>query len=144
MEQLHIIHLNCRSFSWKESLEFFLSKNKVSVAALSETWCKSYSKVNFKGCNLFRADRKDGFNGNALICEEWEIANTDTYVEICGVKINLAIPLPILLVYCAPNGPIDISLLKNINFKDDKVLICGDFNSHHIVWDSAFVYAHEK
>uniref|UniRef100_A0A6M2DJW2 Putative rna-directed dna polymerase from mobile element jockey-like isoform x3 n=1 Tax=Xenopsylla cheopis TaxID=163159 RepID=A0A6M2DJW2_XENCH len=151
MEHLNIVQLNCRSLSAnKDSLEFFLGENKISVAALSETWTKADSKFYFKGYNLFRTDREDGFGGSAILvsktlnCREVEVINIDPFVQICAVKLCLAIPLLIVSVYCAPNKVIDLSPLKKLNFKDFKVLICGDFNSHHVAWGCEYVCSRGK
>lgn len=67
------------------------------------------------------------------------IDNIDLYIQIYAIKIDLAINLVILSVFFAPNKSIDKSPLKNLNFKHNKVLICGDFNSHHMAWVCEYV-----
>ena len=78
---------------------------------------------------------------------EYQLLNTNTivsntednnyYITAAKVKINKDSFYNIISVYY-PNGPKDDNTdwLKNMNYKKEKWIILGDFNSHSPFWDS--------
>lgn len=68
MEPLQILQCNCRSLSAnRESLEYLLTINNISIAILSETWLKPSSRFHLRNFRVYHADRLDGYGGAAIL-----------------------------------------------------------------------------
>lgn len=92
---------------------------------------KPYTIFNVPGYKIFRKDRDDGYGGVAILvkniinCKEITINNNDDNLQLCGV-------------YYAPGTDTDILVIKDLiqRLHTARILISGDFNSHHYAWGS--------
>lgn len=139
-----ILQWNARSaVANRESLQRELHHSNFSAAALSETWFKPRSYINFKGYSTIRADRNDGKGGVALLIRRSvpfkEVTIDRTRIvsfQICAVRIQLpTLQFTLMSVYCPPRTRIlseewEAALRQLV----PPYMICGDFNAHHTAW----------
>ncbi|XP_072392093.1 uncharacterized protein [Diabrotica undecimpunctata] len=130
----------------KNSLLNFLIKEDVDIALLSETWFKNNVVYNFKGYNIVRQDRADGFAGVAVLVKtgiRFEILklnkNFNKELLACGIKVNYDnTHLSFLSVYRCPKTKTRIEDWTNL-FSQVKhpCIIGGDMNAHNALWGSS-------
>lgn len=145
---LNIIQWNGRSvYSNKSSLQNYLIRNQIHVAALSETWFKINETVKFTNYKVVRCDRYDEKGGSAIVIHSslkftiigLDDLSTDDF-QICGINLMLDdIKLSLISIYIIPTKKIpDIVWTSIMQRCGDNLLICGDFNAHSPVWGCAW------
>lgn len=132
----------------REELEYFLKAESIEIACLQEIWLKEGENFRIKGFQMASRRRAEGYGGVGILVKdgiEYDEIQTRSFlpIEIVGIRIsNLEVPLQIYSVYVPP----DSSLARQVETKiselfeeferiSEEVLISGDFNAHHIMWD---------
>lgn len=143
-----IIQCNIQSVEKNRAeLTRIMVKEEYAIGLVSECWTKKEfenSKYKIPQYNNHYCSRFDGYGGamilihNSLLSRAIVIDSSDN-IQCVGRYIS-KLELAVLSVYVAPNSSANefknflSSLAKSIEgFK--KVLIGGDFNSHHRLWD---------
>lgn len=139
---LHFIHFNVRSLLPKlDELKLFVSKYKLAVIALSETWLDhtvTDAEIHLDGYNVIRRDRDRQGGGVCLYIHE-DIAFTERKDfesdRLEAVWANLLLPKtkPIIIGSCyrPPKQNNFTEVLESVlnNFRSDSEwYILGDFN----------------
>ena len=146
MYKLNIIQANIQSIKKnREELIHILKENNYDIACLQETWLKNEKKMTIKGYNMIRTDRSDGYGGTCIILKKQinfkKLTLTDETEENIQTTAILLLSTNTILVsiYIAPQTP--TITLKNTITKilhntrnHKKIIIAGDFNSHHTFW----------
>ena len=127
----------------KVEIRELLIKRKIDVACLQETWLddESIGKINIPLYELISDNREDGYGGAAIIIrtelntEKLKVVPPNPYIQIVAARIKQA-GLVIASVYVKPNTPIAtfrslLTLSITSLAKYNKLIIMGDFNSHH-------------
>lgn len=149
--RINIIQWNCKSATNKLPDLQILARNS-DILILSETWLNSGSSFFISGFEIIRRDRMHGKGGGVAVCLKKgikftvvdDIYDCDGEIEVCAVTLYSLTLYSSLdqftLVSCyRPPGGLSIVPTKWSRFFNQftsKVLICGDINSHHIVWGS--------
>ena len=156
---------NCDHLSSKiPELEGWLCKNDVDVAMVQETKLRDEDGVVcVRGYDVVRRDRWRGGRSRysrggglvTLVRRGWayrEIAcgvERDSALEALCLEVvsPLGVVWKILNVYVPPESVTgvceDVLGRLRVSGSDENWLVCGDFNSHHRVWDS-FVAANAR
>ncbi|XP_026477730.1 uncharacterized protein LOC113383695 [Ctenocephalides felis] len=146
-----ILQWNARSFTANKSyIEHTVSEMDISVLAISETWFHNYKHYTLKGYSTVRQDRNDGKGGAALFIKRSVPYNTiqiklgtidPNKCQICGLSVRLNnLNLNIVSIYVIPKYYINIHQWNELLTHLPKpVIICGDFNSHHMSWGCNFI-----
>lgn len=142
---VNILQWNCQSLRPKRlSLESLLAQEKVHLVVLSETWLEPDSYFRINGYKTYRRDRSDGYGGVAILVHNsiksviCPIECPNIGIELLQVKLlNCQHIKNILSVYC----PSTVQTSQNdwdylFSRVNNKSLILGDFNGHHINWSN--------
>ena len=114
--------------------------NLPDVLCLQETYLTKNITPILRGYKFIRKDRSNGKRGCGIcICikpsipfSEVIIPNSQNDAESMAIKVS---GIVILYVYNPPSNIVDNNILQFItNFRN--VIICGDFNAHHKMWDA--------
>ena len=132
----------CRRNSHKKAaLAERLKQEDIDIACIQETHLKENLRLNIRGYQVFRTDRKERTKGgiailikNSLPFQELSV-DTENQAEIQGVKVTVGNEvLTVYNEYC----PVDKKLsLDKIDVKGNNCMIVGDFNSHSEAWGYA-------
>lgn len=143
-----IIQCNIQSIEKnKAELARVLIKEQYTVGLISESWTKKEcenSKYRIPCYNNYYCSRFDGYGGAMIIIHEsvksrdFEVDSTDN-IQCVGRFIK-NMDLVVIAVYVAPNTSANElkSFLTSLAKKMEgfrSVLIGGDLNSHHRLWD---------
>lgn len=143
--ELRCIQWNCKSFFSKLSEITSMSRD-MDVILLSETWLEEKHNTKVRDFEIVRKDRVHRRGGVAILIRKSlkfsvveSVYDCDGGLEVCAVRI-FRNKDEIVLVSCynAP-GVSSITAANWSKFFDqfpDKVIFCGDFNSHHTAWGS--------
>ena len=140
---IHILQWNCRAIRNKIlNLQSYLSTfaNLPDILCLQETHLNKQTFFSLTGYQVIRKDRSNGKKGgdicfcvkNTISFSEIRLPECSNSIEIMGIKVS---NVAIFNVYNPPSNSIDKTCLSFIT-KFPKVIICGDFNAHHKMWDS--------
>ena len=145
-KQLVIMQWNARSaLANKHSLCNFLHAANVDIALICETWFKPNSVVKFKGYNVIKNDRYDGYAGVAILIKCGITYKTidipDSFnqdILVCGAEIVYSNKsLHFLSVYRAPHVTSRKEDWLNLfSCCPSPCVIAGDFNAHNTSWGS--------
>ncbi|CAH1963612.1 unnamed protein product [Acanthoscelides obtectus] len=143
---LKILQWNAKSaVSNKHSLVKCLCEYDVDIALISETWFKPGSLISFKGYNVVRNDRFDGYAGVAILIKNGYMYNElvlqnnfSSDIQMCGIELIISNDrLSFFSLYCPPNSTTIASDWENIFSQlNNTGIIGGDFNAHHNIWGS--------
>lgn len=141
---IKLIHWNATSVvNKKDLLSQYLYNNKISVAAVQETFLKPEKSFFIKDYETIRKDRQGHGGGVCLLIhkaikfQEIPIFSQNPNIEVIGCKLFLnKYKLSIINFYIPPNAKYNKADLQSIfnlvnTNNPDKLFICGDFNSHH-------------
>ena len=135
---LNILQWNAEGIQNKKtSLAERLKKEDVHIACIQETHLKEQIRLNIRGYQVVRQDRKDRIKGgvailvkNSLPFQDLNI-ETENQAEIQGIKVKVGREeITIYNEYC----PVDRNLSLNAMTVSENCLIVGDFNSHSEAW----------
>lgn len=136
------ISINCNSLigvARRRELEFFLAKHKPQLVCLNETKLSSKHYLKIPNYTIFRADSRATNSGGTAILINNNINYSKprtiirdnfsaTLVQIGeGVGSFLLISIYFWLI-----NPNDLAFLFNLS---ERVVICGDFNAKHSMWN---------
>lgn len=144
--KLKIIQWNARSaVANKNSLINFLITEDIDIALISETWFKRDVVYIYRGYNVIREDRDDGYSGVAILIKTGipfeRITIKKNYIQdllACGIKINYKQSyLSLLSVYRCPKTKTKTEDWDKL-FSQLKhpCIIGGDMNAHNSLWGS--------
>ena len=113
--------------------------NLPDILRLQETYLNKQTIFSLTGYQVIRKDRSNGKKGGICLCvkntisfSEIRLPECSNSIEIMGIKVS---NVAIVNVYNPPSNSIDKRCLPLIT-KFPEVIICGDFNAHHKMWDS--------
>lgn len=147
---LNIMQINIRSlFPKKDILETYLEKNLIDIAILSETFLHSAITIKFKNYHIHRRDRRDGYGGVAILVHKNFEADSisvfkPNYNPIENIEITVKMlnsTFKFIAIYIPPKSKPNIiespfrKLLKE-NERIKNVIIAGDINAHHSLWEN--------
>lgn len=132
----------------REELTFLLNQDQIEIACLQEIWLKPKENFRIKGYNFAGKRREEGYGGVGILLREdveYEEVRMRSFhpLEVIGVKItNMQFPLLVFSVYAPPDTNLTKELEKNlveflemVDRRQEEVIIAGDFNAHHPIWD---------
>ena len=143
--QINIRSLKCNLDILRESV----NRNKLDIIILQETWLKDESFVFAKDFNLEIKNREDSYGSVAiaiksnLIYERIQISDLNP-IEIIIIKIKLpSISIHVASIYIPSNisnSSLENKLdaLNNIISNFPNLLLAGDFNTSHGVWEKNY------
>lgn len=149
--KINIVQWNAQSiYPKKLDFEQLLSKEKVHIAALCETWLDSLTNFTIRDYQVFRRDRLDTYGGVAILTHRTVKTQlcfsqqcncrlvTRSGIEIVHVKIlNCQYIENIISLYCPPAIHTSQSDWDTVfSIADSKTIFLGDFNGHHTNWSS--------
>ena len=129
--KLKLAHINIRSCRNKEvEISLFLKENDIDILTLNETWLKNNFKLDIPGAVaiLVRNDMKFDITGTC--------SNINTDNEAITIRLkNTENQITITTIYIPPASSINTSLLENIKNSADNIIITGDLNAKHIIFN---------
>ena len=147
---LQILQWNCRSIQNKipELQSYLATLAKLpDILCLQETYLTRNMRPVLAGYKFIRKDRSNGKRGGDIcICikqsiplSEVVILDSQNDMESMAIKVS---DIVILNIYNPPTNLIDDNVLLFVT-KFRKVIISGDFNAHHKMWDTG-VTKHQR
>lgn len=148
VKKINIIQINIRSISSnKDILEKFIEENEIDFAILSETWINNSNNINFRNYRTYIKNRSDGYGGvGFLISNKFsaKIINNNlnlSRIEIHEIEISVNnLLLNLVSFYNNKNQnpnevDMEFELILNHYKNKNNVLIGGDINAHHPLWE---------
>ena len=138
------MHLNIQSIKNKlDELKHFLATNNIDVCSINETWLAPTDRLVIPTYQIFRKDRTGQRGGGVCILVHERLLAAPVSIqsteEIVMVKINNCLrngqSLAIGSYYSPPDQPIDSSLLHDLAATHPNLIIMGDLNCHHELWN---------
>lgn len=140
---LKIMHWNAdgvysKRDGYKKQLELeeILDKEKVSVCCIQETHLSKDIAYKVRGFQCYRSDRKDRKKGGILTLVKNNInaCQLGTYMEgaeyqMLHLKTGSA-EFHLLNYYCPSDRPLALDTIP----EKERLIVCGDFNSHSQSW----------
>lgn len=141
--RVNIVHWNAQSIRHKlVDFELFLSRDKVHIAAVSETWLDQNISCSVKDYTVYRQDRPDSYRGIVLLIHKsiksqlCSVTINNSGIQVLMVKIhNCDFIENFISIYCpssVPTSQDDWDVIFSL--ASNKTLIIGDFNAHHSNW----------
>ena len=138
-----ILQWNCQGYRAKyEDIRRILSVEHPAVALLQETMLNDYTPRPPAGYTIYSTFNRPA-PGNGLVTlirndvPHREI-DIQTNLQATAFRIMLSRQYTICNIYLSPSIPINLNEITNlISQLTPPVIICGDFNSRHQIWDSA-------
>lgn len=136
-----ILQWNIKSIRHKKSeLIFLINKFNPFLIAISETWLKPESRFHIRDFVCLRHDRPDGWDGVALMIKKhfpYSLIPLPVYDGIYAVAIK-STKFSVMSIYIPHPSVTVINHLKLlIRLLPGPVIIVGDFNCHHTLWDQS-------
>lgn len=136
-----ILQWNIKSIRHKKSdLIYLINKFNPILVAISETWLKPQSRFHIKDYVCLRHDRPDGWDGVALLIKKnfnYNILSLPVYDGIYAVAIQGS-KFSVMSIYIPHPSVLVINNLKLlIKLLPAPMIIVGDFNCHHSLWDQS-------
>ena len=141
--KLKIAHWNANGLRNKiEQLKNFIYEHNIDIMLINETKFTSRNNCNIQGYKTLRADRistgtKNPGGGIAIFVKNGIPSSEITYnknsndFQVIGVKIK---KLTVYSVY-VKNNSLDTSVLDDLFKSNIKVIVAGDFNARHQIWN---------
>jgi len=104
----------------QELRTYFINKNKIDVALVTETWLNSQINLNIVSYEVIRSDSpRHNAGGVAIIINEQIKFHILPQINIAGcdvllIKIQSNINLTVGVIYVPPKAQFNINLLSNI------------------------------
>lgn len=156
MDNFRFLQCNIQSVSKnKDELQRVLTVGNYSAVLLSETWTspslEQTSKYNISRYHKFVDSRVDGYGGSAIYLKQ-EFGYKTVRMPVLSdatqaVAVHLCtLDMIIVAIYIAPsisktNLESDLTKIFDLIKNYSRVLIGGDFNSHHHAWGNDFTDA---
>ena len=122
-------------------LQHILNKQTIDIAIISETHLSEKTKIYIPGYIVHRQDRINRGGGVAIIVKD-HIKHTSVQLpdsgsmEMTGIKLNCnSKSTTIVAIYNPPNCTIDSKTLTEILSSNRRVVIAGDYNARHQLWN---------
>jgi len=143
LSELTFMLWNATSLNNKsQEFSYFINKNKIDVALVTETWLKSRINLNFVNYEIIRSDSpRQKAGGVAIIINKQIKFHILPQINITGcdillIKIQSNINLTVGVVYAPPNAHLDTNILSNILTNYSPIIIGGDYNAKHKSWNN--------
>lgn len=140
--RIKIAHLNIQSISDKlVLLNEFIVNNEIDIICLNETFLTKNISIQIDNYSILRKDRLGRGGGVAIVIHnslKYKIVDFDANCEYIAVKFESnSILNNFLLVsyYNPPNIKLNSYFLNAIFKANQKVLLLGDLNAHHQLWN---------
>lgn len=140
--RLKLIQWNIRSIKSNRDNLITLTRNEnPDIVCLNETWLKSNENFNLNAYNIVRQDREDGYGGVATCIRKnilFSKVNSSSSENVQSVTVKIG-ETYIINIYSNDNSYVSNSLLGSLtaNIPKNKIIVTGDLNSHHPIWDEA-------
>src|SRR5579871_3130516 len=139
--KLKIMHwnaegVNSKGGNKKMELEKTLNEEQVTICCLHETHLNKDIDFNIRGYQCFRQDRKDRKKGGILTLVKTNISACQLEVYMEGAEYQIlhlkagSTEFHLVNYYC----PNDRQLALDTISVKEKIIVCGDFNSHSESW----------
>lgn len=142
---LKVLFWNARGVSSKiQELQLFLSRDRIDVACVCETFLKSDKNLTIKGYKTIQANRTTGRFGGLIIFIKDNISFSQinipvtSLIETLGVRINKVHLFLIYLPGQARDPLIKRDLIHDLNQINNQYtnrFLMGDFNARHRSWN---------
>lgn len=136
-QRLKIMHWNAEGVSNKKiELENILNQEQINVCCLQETHLNENIALKIRGYQCYRSDRKDRRKGGILTLVKNNITASQIEVYMEGAEYQTLTlktkntDLHLINYYCPSDRP---QALDTLPIKE-KMIVCGDFNSHSQSW----------
>ena len=139
---LKILQWNIRSVrANKDDLINLVKKEDPDIILLNETWLDTSTNFQLNSYISVRQDRIDGYGGvvscfkKSLIFHIIKKYSSDN-IQYIHCKIG---ELNIINIYSNSGNAFDLAFLESMieNLTNQKVIIMGDLNAHHPLWDKS-------
>ena len=115
--------------------------NRPDIICLQETWFNSSNSFNLKNYEGLYKNRPSGVRGGCAIYIDQNIPfkehPTNTNLEIQVIEIQIKREKIVIINFYNPCQKIDKNiLLQIIKRYTCRIIMCGDFNGHNILWGS--------
>ena len=114
---------------------------KPDIICFQETWLKEHNRFHMPGYSLIRRDRARGKGGGCGIMVKFGVPFTETEditeLECILIKVHGSRGRVTIINFYNPCQPLMHKSLQEVFRRcEGVVLVCGDFNSHNILWGS--------
>ena len=143
-----IIQFNSRSLTKSNLIMFkdYLHQHKPLIALLSETYWKKSFSVKFKQYHTIIKNRENSPGGGVAILVHKSLQFTPlvlpslTTIEAVAVTINVEVNkknelIDIISVYIPNGNNCSEDELQQLTQGSNSIIIGGDFNAHHYIWE---------
>lgn len=139
---IKILQWNIRSVnSNRANLILLANEESPDIIFLNETWLKSNQNFVLSSYNIIRQDREDGYGGVAICVKKNIIfSNLKKFnSEVAQFIIIKIADLILINIYINSDKNVSEDLFKQLldGLDLNKIIIMGDFNSHHPLWDES-------
>ncbi|BFZ08560.1 hypothetical protein BsWGS_11599 [Bradybaena similaris] len=124
------------NYSKRIELENILNEEQVSICCLQETHLNTDITFKVRGYQCFRSDRKDRKKGGILTLVKNNISAGQIEVYMAGAEYQMIqiktenTVLHLLNYYCPNDRPLALDTIPT----KERLIVCGDFNSHSQSW----------
>lgn len=135
-----LIQWNCNGIRSKlAELQLIIKEYDPFIIALQETRTKPGVNIKIKGYNTIFTHRPSGQGGTAIMIKNginYTPNTLNTNMEIVAVNVNMPYKMTVVSLYIPPNSTLDPEEFdKVITSLPKPLIISGDFNAHHHLWD---------
>lgn len=123
-------------YSKKLELENILEQEQVNVCCIQETHLSSDIAFKIRGYQCYRSDRKDRRKGGILTLVKNNINACQLEVHMEGSEYQMlhlktdSTEFHLLNYYCPNDRPLALDTIP----EKERLMVCGDFNSHSQSW----------
>ena len=141
---LKILQWNIRSVrANKDDLINLIREKEPDIILLNETWLNPNFNFHLNSYNIVRQDRADGYGGVVSCFKKSIIFHTIKKFSSDNIQyIHCTIgDLNLINIYSNSGSAFDLAFLDSLidKISNQKIIIMGDLNSHHPMWDKANV-----
>jgi len=121
---------------------YFINKNKIDVALVTETWLNSRISLNFVNYEIIRSDSpRQNAGGVAIVINKQINFHILPQINITGcelllIKIQSNVNLTVGVIYVPPKAQLDTNTLSNLLINYSPIIIGGDYNARHKSWNN--------
>jgi len=123
-------------------LNYFIDKNNIDIALITETWLNIQTKLNFLNYEIIRSDStRNKAGGVAIIINKQIKFHTVAQVNIAGcdlllIKLLSNINITVGVIYIPPKAKFSFDSLNTVLTKYAPIIIGGDYNAKHRNWNN--------
>lgn len=130
---------NSNGLSYKAPIvSNFLKRHKIDILLINETKLKVTQKFSVKGYKVLRKDRLAVNKGGIMILIRHDIPFKEVIINNLSfeyIALKLLDNTHVISVYNCPRNLFSIAELNALTNTGRKVIIAGDFNAHHKLWN---------